>query len=189
MNEYLTIGIEIIVAIGSGIGGALLFLGKYREKIDHLEKNDVTNCAEIKTLTHRITVLETKLEERVAAAPFKGLARSKSPLALTTLGQTLLSASGADKFVLNNKDEFVNIIREKDPQTAYDVQVYARQVVESLQNDTRFNSFKDFVYKTGDDLESIFIVMSLYLRDIALPLLGFKAEDIDLNAPESERSK
>lgn len=51
--------------------------------------------------------------------------------------------------------------------------------VEGLQDDVRFNVFKDFVYQKGVGLETIFIVMGIYLRDIALAVLGFRPEELD----------
>ena len=85
------------------------------------------------------------------------------------------------------KDELIGKICEKNPKTAYDVQIIARDVVESLRDEDRFARFKDFVYKKGMPLEPIFIVMGILLRDLALKDLNFKIEDIDLHDPNNKK--
>ncbi len=168
-----------------GVGAFLYKLGIYKNKVDVIERNLEKLEKEQSENSKKIIECSTKIDERTTSYASK-LTNKRSPIQLNEKGRSFLSESEADKFVLENKDELVNKIKEKNPKSAYDIQVYAREVVESLRDDDRFTKFKNFVYQKGDELEPIYIVMSLYLRDIATPLLGFKIEEIDNNNPVAQ---
>lgn len=171
-----------------GIGGAAIFLGVYKHKIDNLEKTVDSLEKEVKQTSHDLTEVSTKLDERTISYSSR-LTKRKSPISLSDIGEELLKKSHADQFILEYKDELVQKIREMNPKTAYDVQVDAKKVVESLQNDEQIIPFKDFAFKEGIDLGDVFIVMGIELRDVALPLLGFKVDDIDKHDPEYKQKK
>lgn len=173
-----------IIGALSGFLAATFRLGKYSEKVDGLQER--MNKAEAKIEDHATKIVEcsTLIDERTTSG--SSLIKRKSPISLNEKGETILKNSASDKFVLENKDELVQKIKDKNPKTAYDVQVAAREVVETLQNEERFAPFKNFVYKEGIPLEHIFIVMGVYLRDIALPLLNFKYEEIDKTDPSQK---
>jgi len=177
-----TIVASVLGLLGGFLAGSIK-IGIYKHKVDNLETR-IKDC-EKETREHSGKIIEcvTKIEERTTAHSATALTKRKTPITLTEKGIDILKKSGSDKFVGDNRDTFVEKIREKAPKTAYDVQVIARQVIESIQNDEIFIPFKDYVFKEGIELESIFIVMSIYLRDIALPLLGFKYDEIDKTAP------
>lgn len=183
ITQGLTWILPLVGAVAGALAGwgtAALKIGRYAEKVDQLEK-----C----NLQQRLSTLEGSVN--TSRDYTKTLTRSKSPIGLTEKGDDLLKRSSADAFVLQHKNELVKKIKDQKPPTAYDVQEMARQIVESLKDDVRFKPFKDFVYTEGIDLEPIFIVMSIYLRDIALAELGFKPEDIDKSDPthaKKERS-
>ncbi len=181
------IGVFIVQILISGVVGfltAMYKLGKYEEKVNALEKKVDRLENDNRELSRNLTECSTKIDERTQNLA-STLTKRKSPLSLTEKGEQLLKSSGSDKFVLDNKDDLVQKIKEKNPKTAYDVQVASREVVESIQNEDRFNSLKDYAYKEGIDLEAIFIVMSLYLRDMALALLGYTMEQLDESDPNN----
>lgn len=181
-----TIVIDIIASVLSG--GAVSFIvatlriGEYKNKVDTLIRDVSDLEQQARNLSTELTKCSTKLDERTRSYS-STLTKVESPVSLSQAGQALLSRSGADKFVLENKDDLVNKIHDKNPRSAYDVQKFAREVIEEIQDEGRFKQFKDFVYKEGTDLEPIFIVMSIYLRDIALPLLGYRLEEVDHTDP------
>lgn len=184
-DQLLNLIVSVFVSFVTGILTVIFALGKYKEKVDHLEENTRVMGADIKHLLKELVACSTKLEERTKSYS-STLVKSESPLSLSSEGSNLLKRSGADAFVLKNQAELVDKIKQRKPQTAYDVQTIAREVVENLKDDERFVGFKNFVYQEGLDLDVIFIVMGIYLRDIALPLLNFKHEDIDLTAPATK---
>src|SRR3989344_6840743 len=161
---------------------ASIRIGIYKNKVDTLVSEVSDLKREVKDLSAELIKCSTKIDERTRSYS-STLTKRESPISLSENGKTLLSKSGADRFVLENQEDLVNKIREKNPHSAYDVQSYARAVVEEIQNEPRFKPFKDFAFKEGVNLEPIFIVMSLFLRDIALPLLGYKLEEVDHGDP------
>ncbi len=186
--ELVNIIITVIIATISALVVAFLWIGQYKHKVDTLEKEIETLKKEYKEMSTQLTECSTKLDERTQNLA-TSLTKRKSPLSLNEKGEDILSRSGSNKFVLENQEELVKKIKDKNPKSAYDVQVYAREVVESLQNEDRFTPFKDFAYKEGFDIEFIFIVMSIYLRDIALPLLGYTKEEVDKTDPTKKQSE
>lgn len=186
MPDWVLPLISIVLGAIGGWGTAAVQLGRYTQTVDDL-KDKVNRIEEkLSAMSTKITECSTKVDERTKSYA-STLTQSNSPITLSPHGESLLKRSGADAFVLNHQKKLVDKIRATKPATAFDVQVAARNVVVSIQNDDNFKPFKNFVYNEGTDLEPIFIVMSLYLRDIALPLLGFKPEDIDKSDPKQTK--
>ncbi len=188
ISDFLNLAIPVLLGGLSGLGVAFFWFGQYKHKVDTLEKHVERLQEEYKELMKQVTEVSTKIDERTQNLA-STLTKRKSPISLNEKGEGILSRSGSDKFVLENKDELVKKIKDKDPKSAYDVQVYAKEVVEGLQNEDRFTPFKDFVYKEGIEIDSIFIVMSIYLRDIALPLLGYTKEEVDKTDPHKKKNE
>lgn len=175
--------ISIILSAIVGFLAAAHKLGKYEEKVNSLETKVNGLESDVKVMSTKLTECSTKIDERTQSYA-STLTKRKSPVSLTDKGEELLKKSAGDAFILENQEELVGKIRDKAPKSAYDIQIFSRDVIESLQNEDRFTKFKDYAFKEGLDLEALFIVMSIYLRDIALPLLGFRQEEIDLDDPE-----
>lgn len=187
-GEFVSLIISVVGVVLSAVVGFIAAankLGKYEEKVNGLEKKVGELEAETKSISMKLTECSTKLDERTQSYA-STLTKRKSPVSLTDKGEYLLKRSESDVFVLENQKELVEKIKDKNPKSAYDVQILAKEVIESLQNEDRFTKFKDFAFKEGIELDAIFIVMSLYLRDIAIPLLGFKIEEIDKTDPKNE---
>ncbi len=176
--EILTAIIGALAGALSGLATAAFRLGKYHERIESLTRRVDEAEKEIKATHHELIECRTKLDERTQTSPAKYAKRS-SPMKLTPDGESLLKRSGGDVFIASNKDELVGILRDTNPKSAYDVQENAKKVFEKIQNEDRFIPFKNFAFKEGLDLDIIFLVLGLHLRDIAMPLLGFKMEDLD----------
>lgn len=119
----------------------------------------------------RLAECSTKIDERTTSSA--ALTKRKSPISLTEKGDELLKRSGTDKFVLENKDYLLSKIKEHNPKTAYDVQEWCKTVLENVSNEDIFTPLKNYLFKEGLPLDSLIIVGQIYLRDIALPLLGF----------------
>lgn len=186
MQGFEWIGTAVSVVLGglSGLGVSIFKMGKYTQIVDDLKKEVSELKKEVKELSKDLTTCSTIVDERTnRGTDSSSYTKRKSPLALNEKGEDLLKKSGIDKFVLENKDELVEKIKKINPKTAYDVQSSARKVVESLAGDDRFIPFKNFAFNEGLDIDIIFTIMSIYFRDIALPLLGFQYDQIDKSDP------
>lgn len=156
---------------------------------------------EIKNLKDRLEKIETKLTEaceKLATEVGRGerdrahddLVKRESPLSLTDKGKALLLDSGGENYVETNKAKLIKIIKDKKPTSAYDVQEFAKAVIREVSTTADFIPIKDYLYKQGLDLDRAVAVLGIYLRDMALPELGFTREDIDKSDPQkSEKNK
>lgn len=170
----------VYAILSLGIFGLIFYLGSLHSNIKKVIKEFPKICRALDLIS--VKLRETGFfDENIYVS-------AASPIKLTPKGKELLHESGSDDFVNKYKDELIKKVRDKNPKTAYDVQIIARDVVENLRDDDRFSNFKDFVYKKGMPLEPIFIVMGIYLRDIALDPLGFKIEDIDNHDPAKKQN-
>lgn len=176
MNE--TIGIIFSSGVVSLIVTLLVimvFMGKYKEKVDRHDKNFDKSNDKIDKLSERLASLEGGLERDRAKSEY---IKSQSPLSLTEKGKALLLDSGGKDYIDSKKEEFFEEIKFERPKTAYDVQELTRSVIEKHTNEDNFNKIKEFAFKKGLKLDVILEVLGIYLRDLALPELGFKFDDI-----------
>jgi predicted RNase H-like nuclease (RuvC/YqgF family) len=180
--------INLVIGFIAGFVGVAIAIGEYKNRVKSLEDKIEKLDKEVKQNSTDLTEYKTKLEERTASYSSR-LTKRKSPVSLTEIGEDLLKRSGSDKFVTDNKNELIEKIKYLKPQTAYDVQIDAKSVVEALRDEERFKTFKDYAFKEGIELEDIFIVMSIFLRDLALPELGFNPEDIDKHDPKKQKQE
>lgn len=181
--EWVLPVVSIVLGGVAGYGAAAVKIGRYAQMVDDLRDRLDKVEKDVKDISTELTKCSTKIDERTQSSPAT-LTKRKSPLSLSETGEMLLKASGSDKFVLENQADLVNRIKAKQPKSAYDVQEMAKEVVNSLENDERILPLKDYAYKEGIELESIFLVMSIFLRDIALPLLGYTPDDVDQSDPQ-----
>lgn len=155
----------------------VLFLGKYKEKVDNHDKNLNKNNDKIDKLSDRLSSLEGGLERDRAKSEY---IKSQSPLNLTEKGKALLLDSSGKDYIDSKKDDLLKEIELAHPKTAYDVQELTRSVIEKHINEDEFNKIKEFAFKKGLKLDVILDVLGIYLRDLALPKLGFKINDIKI---------
>ena len=62
-------------------------------------------------------------------------------------------------------------------------------VLRMISKEDRFIPLKDYLFKEGLDLDELILIIGIYLRDLALPRLGFKLEEIDKTDPNKTKSK
>lgn len=174
MDNQITIFI-IQMFVSGLIGGLTAFftIGQYKAKVDRaLSDIDKLENGQ-KEIRDKVVACETSLKER------EPLTKKKSPVSLTERGKKFLTDSKGGEFIDNNFDELFDKVESKSPQNAYDVQEFSRQVVESLEDDTRINAIKEFLFKDGSTLDDLFTVMSVYLRDKILIKKNWNVDDID----------
>lgn len=174
----LTLQFLIPVILG-GLSGLLVFWGKFSSA-----------QTEIKNLKERVDKLEGKLTEaceRLAKEEGRSerdrahddLTQRESPISLSDKGKALLLDSGGQEYIETNKENLIEAIRSKNPQSAYDIQEFAKQVIKDKSIETNFVPIKNYLYAQGLDLDRAVTVLGIHLRDMALPALGFNPEDID----------
>ena len=96
------------------------------------------------------------------------LFQAKSPLSLTAEGVKLVKDSGFEKIFETVKDELANkLLEERNPQTKYDVQEYARGFMDdfSRKKYAPFLPIKTYAFEKGMDYAQILRAGSILLRD------------------------
>lgn len=174
--------ITLTIVLSSGIVSAIVTLltffftfGQYKQKVDSNQKLVEKISDKISELSDRISRLEGGIDRDRAPSEY---IKKQSPLGLTDKGKSLLLDSHGKDYIDTNKDMPIKAIKSKNPKTAYDVQELAREIIKNHSNNDDFNLVKDFIYKQGLSLDTVIDVMGIYLRDIALPTLGFNISDI-----------
>lgn len=177
----------IIALVTGGLSGFLVFIykmGKYTEKVDRLEGDRDSQDERIRNLDRKIIACETRLEERKDIGAY--LQKRKSPISLSSKGKELLEKSEGKKFIDDDKKNLIKKIKDRNPKSPYDVQELAKEIVSSLKNEEKFTPLKNYAFKEGLSLDVIITVMSVYLRDLAIPEFGYKIEDINNSIKEPE---
>lgn len=167
-DTIITIGVSIVTSALTAFAIVAYKMGRYSEKIDQLEK-----C----NLNSRLSRLEGQFDQ---SGP---VTKKKSPVSLTDRGEKILVDSGGKKFVDENFEELKNKVETPNPQTSYDVQETAKTVINGLKEDLRLNPLKEYLFKEGLDLETLNIVLGVYLRDKILAEKGWNIEDVDKYDP------
>lgn len=162
--------IKIDVVYFLGIMGSLIVITWYASnKVSYIETSLEWVKEQIDDVSNQIFTL---WEERVTKA--------HSPIQLNQKGKEILEKSGIKDFVDNALPQFLDEIKEKKPQNAYQVQVFSREVIfRAKLNPEILNKLQVGAFSVGADLDTLLIVGAIYLRDLVLPKLGLKFEDLD----------
>lgn len=184
IETVITVGASIILSIASGL---LIFWGKFssaeteiknlKDKVGELEKRLNETCEKL--------AKEEGRSERDRA--HDDLTQRESPISLSDKGKALLLDSGGQTYIETNRENLIQAIRDRNPQSAYDVQEFAKQVIREKSSEPNFIPIKNYLYTQGLDLDRAVTVLGIQLRDVALPALGFNPEDID-NTPTPSKA-
>ena len=106
-------------------------------------------------------------------------AESRSPLTLNEKGKDILNKSGIKELVDKKLVQLIENIKEKNPQNAYQIQEFAKEVMFNIKaNPETLPQLQKGAFDTGVDVDSVLLVGSIYLRDLALPEFNCRLEDI-----------
>jgi uncharacterized protein YihD (DUF1040 family) len=159
--------LSIVLSIAASVVTAALMIGKYREKVDSLERSRDKLESKLDSCKSEIDGLK---EFKVSAQKFidSKIYQSNSPLSLTEYGRKLVKESGFEKIFEEHKDELVQMLNKLSPQTAYDVQEVSRSFMDGLDNYEPFAPIKEYAFKTGSDFKQILRAGAIMMRDYYL---------------------
>jgi hypothetical protein len=165
-QALVSIASVVIAALTGGVTAAIV-IGKYKEKVDSLERsrekleNKLDICrSEIDTLKEFKTNAQKYIDSKIY--------QSNSPLSLTDYGKKLIKDSGFETIFDQHKDDLAEMLGKLDPKTAYDVQEVSRSFMDSQAEYAPFAPIKDYAYRTGSDLNLILRAGAILLRDYYL---------------------
>lgn len=191
--------IEIIISVLIFLTALFSAWYSLKYKVDNLDSNlklfkdeiklfkdEIKDC--IKSLTNcstehdkQISIMAFKLNElwKDKSAP------AHSPRALNELGKKIFEDSGIKAEINKRLDEFYNVMVQKKPENAYQIQEYSEKLMYKLKNEPQLKNFlEDAAFKTGSEIDSVLFVGSIYLRDLLLEKFGYKGGDIDKHDPK-----
>ena len=156
--------LTVLVSLGVTLVTLFIAIGRYREKIDSLEKSNEKQDVKIEKLR---TDVDKLLEFKTNTQKFidSKIYKSKSPLNLTDFGWKLVKESGFQTIFDEHKGDLVKKLYEKKPKTKYDVQEEARELMGELVEYKAFQPIKTYAFETGKDYEQILRAGALLLRD------------------------
>lgn len=161
METFLITLVSLLVtAILAGIG---YFLKRIFEKTEIIG-NDVS---EIKPKVYILW------KDRYAPAT--------SPRQLNETGKNILEESGIKEIIDSKKEKLFIEVKKINPKTAYDAEQAIILVVNNLPRycPEMLPQLKNGAFKTGQDIDALLYVGSIYLRNLIFGDLGFSLTDLD----------
>lgn len=196
---YLLENFPWLAAIGV-VGWAMWKLSKYHSKLeDTQEKVSNLPCAQRKTEIDELRSFEKSFDSmvdrfeevckwimRFDADTIDNLAPKHSPRKMNDMGLEVYAETGAKQVLENNADFLISELEKKAPNTAYDVEEAAFEVLLAHLQNPLFNPIKNYLYsnpsrivkkdESGTDKEIelsmglLLQLMSIDLRDRYLEL-------------------
>jgi len=169
MTQFWEIFLPVIIPVGVsllcwlfiktfGLGQLTNRIDNMTSKIDDLEK-------EFEYVKDSLLLVKGGL---VQAGVLKEsfLIKSGSPIQLTENGRKALQQTGFLQIFQTKKSELIQLIQQKRPQTKYDLQKAAEEVLHNnFLDDNAMKQFKIYVYKQGMPLGDLLASAAVYVRD------------------------
>lgn len=130
-----------------------------------------------------------KMKEKVDLLWKERIATSASPMILNKRGLKILNDSGIKNIIDEKIEDLHQQVKDKKPRNAYWVQEYTKTVLYKLRkNPDLLPELETSAYNSGEDIDTILFVGSLYLRDKILTKFHFKLDEIDKHDPNQKTS-
>lgn len=192
VQSIIQIGsIEALFGVATIFVGIGIAWGTLKRDVKSLEHNLGKLETLIVDVAHSLTSVQSNVsdirtqsavtEDRVETLWRDKFAPSQSPRKLNERGHSILEQSGIKDIVNEKENALLEIIRSKNPTTAYDTENVIFAVVADLPKHCPniINRLKDGAFKSGADIDAVLFVGGIYLRDKIFPALGFSLTDLD----------
>ncbi|HUC02169.1 MAG TPA: hypothetical protein VMA75_04720 [Candidatus Paceibacterota bacterium] len=171
---------------------ATLLLGNTRELIARIDERTMLMQADIGTLKTDMKDVRSKMDEIYPMVKeiypmvmemypkMEILWKDKavpahSRRSFNAYGEKVLKESGVKEVIDAKKDELLALIKAKGAKNVYDAEQDILFVVKDVLGHSPeiIDKLKPGAFNTGADLDMVFFVGGIYLRDLILPDLGF----------------
>ena len=166
MENWISLGVSVVLSVGGAVAASFLTMGKYKEKVDRLEKDVEKLTAKAETVRSDVDKMITavgSLEKNIDK--LSGFSQSHSPISLTEKGQKVIDDSGFSQIFENVKEDLLKDLEKQNPRSQYDAQEKARMMLGSMTDDKRFRSVEKWAYENGEDFAQILRAGAIPLRD------------------------
>lgn len=158
----------LLLIITTLLGVVSYFVKNIFDKTAKLEED-------IKPIAPAIVEIQSKFTQAGHTLLFPLTVAPGSPLHVTEYGDRLLRESGFYKVLQQNHDKLVQMVKEKNPKTKYDIQQYSIQVITELlaEDHDMANGLKEYVFEHGLDISLLIPPAGIALRDEVMKDLTF----------------
>lgn len=158
-----------------------LILERFSHSGNRLEK--------VEAMSDRLITIETKVNMIYQNTNPTGMARRRSPIALTEIGEETMKSLGAQDIFRDYAVRLIAIVEGKNPKNPYDIQQIAFEVAKkdllAMMNEKEIDKIKTEAYNRGALVEDITEIFGILLRDKILKDKGFFLTDVDRHSPTS----
>lgn len=167
-------------SFGGLVGTDKRLEGKLDKGLGELQIGITDIVREVTSIDRRVFRIETEFG--------LGPLGSHSPVRLTEAGKKILAESGIKEAADANKGTLLNSIKNRHPETAYDVQKITRDIFQNIAwSSDVVKKIKEYSFESGQwGLYDILDVGAVYFRDIALREFGYEVADVDASDPDRQ---
>ncbi len=164
--DWITLVVSVLISLLGAVATSFLTLGKYKEKVDQLEKRDTDHCTKLEELGKDVAVIKERIQNvQKAVDNLANTAKANSPIKLTDKGWDILKDSGCYAIFLDNRDKYLRELEAKKPRSQYDVQEKAYSLMGDKFNAPEFNPIEDWAFNHGKTMDEIVRLCGYPLRD------------------------
>lgn len=162
--------IEIIASMGASVIAAVatsfLTLGKYKEKVDRSEKEIEKLGEKMEKVCEDVAIVKERVQNiQKTVDKLADTAKAHSPIQLTEQGWNLVKDSGAYEIFERNCDKYLTELEAKEPNSQYDTQEKAYQIMSDKFNAPEFKPIEDWAFNHGKTTDEIIRILGYPLRD------------------------
>lgn len=174
-DSVIQIGsLEVVITIAVLLVGMGVAWGTLKASVSHLGES-------LRQLTARFDEFSASLavvDSRVEVLWQDYLAPASSPRQLNETGQRTLEESGMREIAEAHRGYFLDRVRSKNPETAYDAEAALIDAAYDLPREfpELTNRIKDGAFRSGQNIDAVLFVGAIYLRDQILSELGFSSD-------------
>lgn len=159
----------LLLTLTITLAGACYKFGEKASRLIHVE-NDIKD-----TIKPSIRNIEQKLDEVLKTVTLRQVAESHSPRALNDFGKRVRDESDVRSIIGPQLQQLVNVVRQRNPENAYQVQEYLLDTIQELYKDTSLKgAIEQAAFKSGVSVETLLVVAGIDIRDTVLDSLGMR---------------
>lgn len=130
---------------------------------------------EMKPIAPAIVEIQSKFTQAGHQLLFPLTVAPGSPLHVTEYGDKLLRDSGFYDLLQRNRKQLVQLVKDRNPKSNYDIQQDSTEVVKDLlsSDDEMALSLKEYVYNNGLDVSVVISPAGIALRDEVMKEVKF----------------
>jgi len=183
LSDQLNSSVFVLMALLVATGYALLKIGGWTERFSHLNQK-IDGALPMDKSIIRLEQLNELIYNNTLKTP---LLKSISSIVLTYTGLEASASIGFDLLLNREFSKLSELVHEKSPKNAYDIQVESMRVASEqfpgVLNSIELLNAKEYAYSKGLRLEDLSSVLGVLLRNEILKSKGISVSEVDDHSP------